>query len=227
MKDAISDKPVGLRHPMICPHCSEKIDKEPLTISGPKLLIVEGEDDRGFFSALFRDLDMHDVQVAPVGGKTKIKPNLMAITKDQNFAKISSLGIIRDADSHPQGAFQSVRDALIAAGLPGPKRPLNFVKGPPRVGIMILPSLKQQGALEDTCLQSIADDPAAHCIKEFFDCIRLQGLPVTRELSKAKVRVFLSSRDDPTLTLGTAAQKGYWPLGNMAFENIRRFLLNL
>jgi len=226
VKDAISDKPVGIRHPIICPHCNEKIDKS-LTIVGPKLLIVEGEDERGFFSALFRELDIHDVQIAPVGGKTKIKANLMAISKDSNFARISSIGIIRDADSNPRGSFQSVRDALVAAELPSPKRSLSFVKGPPRVGVMIIPSLKQQGALEDICLQSIADDPAVPCVEEFLDCITEKGLPVTKELSKAKIRVFLSSRVDPTLPLGTAAQKGYWPLGNKAFENICRFLLDL
>lgn len=228
MKDTGLNIPVSLRQEISCPHCNKKIDKVPLRIveSKSKLLIVEGADDEGFFKALLKDLGINNVQVAPIGGKTKTRPNLMAISKDPNFSKINAIGIIRDADEDPKGALQSVRDALSAAGLPSPMRPLNFVKGPPKVGIMIIPSLQQQGALEDLCLQAIANDPAMTCVAQYFDCIVQQGLnkPKGKELSKAKVRVFLSSREDPTLSLGIAAQKGYWPLDDNAFKTVRKFL---
>lgn len=123
--------PVSLRQEITCPCCNEKIDKVSLRIVESKFLIVEGTDDEGFFKALLKDLGINNVQVAPIGGKTKIRSNLMAISKDPNFSKINAIGIIRDADSNSKGALQSVRDALSTAGLPSPVRPLNFVKGPP------------------------------------------------------------------------------------------------
>jgi hypothetical protein len=89
---------------------------------------------------------------------------------------------------------------------------------------MIIPSHQQQGALEDLCLQAIANDPAKYCIEQFFECIGQKRLPVTRELSKAKVQAFLSSREEPISALGLAAQKGYWPLNHSAFKTVRKFL---
>ncbi|MFH0813744.1 MAG: DUF3226 domain-containing protein [Pseudomonadota bacterium] len=218
---------IRLAKSIICPHCNTKIDTVPLKILQPKLLVVEGKDEEGFFTALLREANIKDVQVVGIGGKTNTKPHLKALTNDPKFSQIASIGIIRDADADPENTFQSVLEALTAAGLSCPKRPLSFVKGPPKVGIMIIPSHQKLGALEDLCLQAIAADPATPCIEQFFDCLGQQGLPVTRELSKAKVRVFLSSREDPTLSLGTAAPKGYWPLDNRAFESVCKFLQSL
>ncbi len=207
-----------------CPHCNEKIDQVLLRIVEAKLLIVEGKDDEEFFKALLKKLQIKDIQVAGIGGKTMLRGQLKALAIDSQFPAVISMGIIRDADSSPQKAFKSVKDALVAAGIPSPNQHLRFIQGPPRVGIMILPSLKQKGALEDVCLQAISDDPAKDCIEQFFECIGQKRLPVARELSKAKVRVFLSSREDPTLSLGIAAQKGYWPLDDNAFKTVRKFL---
>jgi hypothetical protein len=147
--------PVSGREPIICPYCSTKIDNLPLKISKPKLLIVEGKEEEFFFDAFINHLDIQEVQVAGIGGKGKIRPNLKALIIDSNFPQVVSLGIIRDADESAENAFQSVRESLLAAGLPSPKRALSFVKGSPRVAVMILPARNQQGELEDLCLNAI------------------------------------------------------------------------
>lgn len=81
--------------------------------------------------------------------------------------------------------------------------------------------------MEDLCLAAIDEEPINTCIVDFFGCLQHNALAIPKELSKAKVRVFLSSRKDPTLPLGVAAMKGYWPLDNEAFEPLRRFLKSL
>ena len=219
--------PITGHEPIICPYCDSKIENIPLRILKPKLLIVEGKDDEIFFNVFINHLNIQDIQVAGIGGKDKIKPNLKALSKDSNFSQIISLGIIRDADKSAGNAFKSVRDSLIAAGLPSPRRALSTIKGPPKVTVMILPVRKRRGELEDLCLDAVSDDPAMSCVDQYFDCIDRQLLDKPRKLSKAKVRVFLSSRKDPTLPLGISAEKGYWPFDNKAFAAVQEFLQSL
>lgn len=211
---------------ILCPNCNFELEiqKPRIKLQKPKLLIVEGKDDECFFCALAEHLKIEDIQVAGVGGKTQIRGQLQAIVKDDDFGKVMSLGIIRDANSNPDDAFKSVKDALNAAGLPAPKRSLASTKGPPKVAVMIIPSHQQQGALEDLCLEAVAQDPVLICVDQYFACLDEQKVNRPKSLSKAKVRVFLASRKDPTLPLGISAQKGYWPLDNKAFSNIKVFL---
>lgn len=206
-----------------CPNCNAVIGSETLEITKSKLLLVEGRDEEEFFNAFLKHLNIIDVQVAGIGGKYNMRPRLKALSKDKGFVQVASMGVVRDADTNPQGAFESIKDALITAGLPHPERALKQAQGPPKVIAMIMPSHERQGALEDLCLDSVNDDPAMVCVNDYFKC--LGNGP--QKLPKAKVRVFLSSREDPTLPLGIAARKGYWPLGSNTFSTIIQFLQTL
>lgn len=213
---------------IICPRCNERIE-EKLKIEKQKLLIVEGRDEEEFFGALLEKLEINDVQVAGIGGKTKIRPNLKTLkTTDPFFDRVTSLGIIRDADDDYNDAFISVQNALKAANLPCPKKPLIPTKTSPKVTVMILPPGASRGALEDICLGSVKDDPAISCVDDYFGCLDAKGVgrPV-KDFAKAKARVFLLSREDPTLTVGIAAKKGYWPFNVTEFDSVREFLKSL
>jgi hypothetical protein len=212
---------------IICPQCNFVLQTTPLKISKPKLLIVEGKDEECFFCALIEHLGINDIQVAGIGGKDKLRAHLKGLIKDPSFSRVESLGIVRDADKDPGAAFQSVRESLRFAGLPLPKKPLVFAKAMPKVAVMIIPSHKRKGALEDLCLEAVSKDPALICVDQYFACLDQQKIGQAKNPSKAKVRVFLASRKDPTLPLGISAQKGYWPLDNKAFANIKVFLQSL
>jgi len=214
---------------IVCPDCGKEISEKTLKIEKEKLLIVEGRDEEEFFYALLKKLKIDDVQVAGVGGKTKIKSNLKTLkTTDPFFDRVTSLGIVRDADNNFNDAFISVQNALKAADLPCPKKPLIPTKTLPKVTIMILPPGKSRGALEDICLESVKDDPAILCVNDYFGCLDAKdvGRPV-KDCAKAKARVFLSSRKEPTLRLGEAAKKGYWPFNASEFDSVRKFLKSL
>jgi len=212
---------------VVCPSCGSAFKQPVFQIQKSRLLIVEGRDEEEFVSALIADIGLQEIQVAGIGGKTKIRQNLKALVRRPSFSRVEGLGVIRAADNDPKGAFKSVRDALAAAGLPTPKKPLQPVKGHPRVNVMILPSSDRKGALEDLCLEAIGLDPANTCVNGFFECLQDKGVASPKELSKAKVRVFLSSREDPTLPLGLAATKGYLPFEHGVFEPLREFLKSL
>ncbi|MBI5570980.1 MAG: hypothetical protein HY914_13635 [Desulfomonile tiedjei] len=169
--------------------------EEPKEIRKPKLLLVEGNDDRQFFTALLRRDQLDDIAVEDFGGTRRLGGMLRALRLRSGHERLQSLGIVRDADADAERAFQSVRTALTNAGLPAPTAPLEPPAGTPRVTVMILPPGRPCGMLEDVCLMSVADDPAMACVDEFFACLTrcLEKLP--RETSKAMVRAFLVSHE--------------------------------
>ena len=57
-----------------------------ITEGGSKLLIVEGRDEQLFFEAALRDhLGLTDIQVMPVGGKTRLTRSLEILVNDTSF----------------------------------------------------------------------------------------------------------------------------------------------
>lgn len=196
-----------------------------IEISKPCVLVVEGREEELFFGALANHLGLKEIiQILPIGGKVKLRESLKALVVTPGFADVISLGVVRDADEDPAAAFQSVCDALMAAGLPAPKCPLTPVGHSPCVTVMILPGNSEPGTLEDLCLKAVSRDPVMCCVKRFFICLQRKGIPEPDNLSKAKVQVFLASKPRAGLRLGEAAQAGYWPWDNPAFEQVRDFL---
>ena len=211
-----------------CPECNAVIE-EKLVVRKERLLIAEGKDDEQFFNAMLRQLGLDEIQVLGIGGKTRLEGQLKALKLDPAWRQVSSIGIVRDADDDPDAAFRSVCSALKGAKLPVPSKALAPMVGPPTVQVMIIPSLRKEGALEDLCLESSADDPAMPCVEQYFECLAERGAPGPKErsLSKAKTRVFLTSKEDPTLPLGIAAQRGYWPLDSDVFDDVKRFIASI
>jgi len=207
-----------------------------IEVISPYLLIVEGKDEELFFEALMKNLGLTDIQILPIGGKFKLRENLKHIVKvSPNFHLVTSLGIIRDANDSPTGAFQSVCDALKKVKLPVPVSPLIPSIGPnPRnpkyhikVNVFIMPDENSLGDLEELCLRAVKTDPAMKCVVQYFYCLQHQGLSLPKQMSKAKVHVFLASRAEPDKRLGEAAKAGYWPWNHNTFEKIKNFLFEL
>lgn len=198
--------------------------KDPEPIEQPNILVVEGKEDERFFRALVKHMGLQKIQIISSDGKTKMRGKLGAIVKTSGFNQVTSLGVVRDADSNPDAAFQSIRDALQAAGLPAPDRPLKAVGEKPRVAVLILPGEDLPGTLEDLCLKAVAQDPAISCVRQYFECLRRNKLPLPNNMSKAKIQAFLASRHKAGLRLGEAAEAGYWPWDNEVFQRVKNFV---
>jgi hypothetical protein len=166
-------------------------------IAKSKLLLVEGKDEVKLFDKLLADLNIGDVEIRDIMGKTRFRKNIEALPSLSGFGRVTSIGIVRDADTDPKGAFDSICGALQAAGLPRPTEPLQPAGDDPRVMVMILPDAETPGMLEDLCLESVADDPAMACVAEYFRCLqdRLEAGGLPGNLSKARVRTFLASME--------------------------------
>jgi len=64
------------------------------------------------------------------------------------------------------------------------------------------------------------------CIEEYFDCVqqRVAKPPKSKDMDKAKVKVFLASREDPTLLLGQARERKYWNWDSPALSPVKEFI---
>ncbi len=193
----------------------------------PYLILTEGDDDKRLLQALIRHIGLKNIQVEKIGGKTNLRDNLDALKITHLDEKVTSLGIVRDSNSCPDTAFQSITDALRNAGLPVPKEPMVLHGEKPRTIVMLWPGKNAPGELEDLLMKSVERDPAIPCVEEFFQCLEKQGVDEPKKISKAKVQTFLASRTRPLRHLGEAADAGYWPWDHDAFAEVKDFLFQL
>jgi len=196
-------------------------------ITADRLIAVEGKDELNLLGALKDQLGIGNIEIRCLGGKYSFSTKLKSLMITPGFISVVSLGVMRDANSNASATFQSVCEALRNTGLPVPTQPLTPAKadqGKPQVVVLIVPHGASKGMLEDICLQSVGEDPALTCVEAYFECLTRNLGKLPSNLSKAKVHAFLSSRDEPDLRLGEAAQAGYWPWTHQAFDQVRQFL---
>ena len=190
-----------------------------------KLLAVEGRGPKVFFEHYLHRLGIVDVQVEDFGGTSMFRPFIRAATLLPGFMeRVVSFAVIRDAETDAQAAFQSVGDALRAAGLAVPSAPDVAAGDRPRVHAFILPGEGREGMIETLCLQSVEADPCMSCVEEFFRCIENSGHILPPNLTKARTHAFLATRPKPDLPMWTAAQKDYWNWSHAAFNSLTTFL---
>jgi hypothetical protein len=212
---------------------SSTLIKQP----GLKLLIVEGRDEQLFFEAAFRDhLGLTDIEVSPIGGKTKLTRSLEILVKDPAFPAVPSLAVVRDADS-PIGdppasgpvvseatkAFESICSSLRHVGLPYPGAHAQFAPGPPRLSVFIVPNGVDDGMLETLCLLPASTLPGFPCVDAYFQCLQGHGI-LPNNLHKARAHAWLASRSEPDRRVGEAAQAGYWPWDSDVFRDLWAFI---
>jgi len=200
-----------------------------ITIEKERLLIVEGKDEELFFEALLNQLGFLNIQILPIGGKTKFRKYLKSlISRKVDFAKVKRLWITRDADDDFNTAFQSICDTLKFFSLPVPQKPKIPTEAYPEVNIFIFPDNKSPGMLEDLCLKALQDNtqdtPIVKCLEDYFCCLARRSPEFPNNLSKAKIQAFLAAKEEPGKRLGEAAQAGYLPWDHPAFDEIEEFL---
>ena len=211
--------------------------RAPVTYA--KVLLVEGKSAFEFFKALLRRLQILDqVEIRNYGGVDQLPNYLRTLPAIDGFRRVTSLGIIRDAESNATAAFNSVHRAMEKAQsvkklnprlvVPSaPEKPCIKTSGIPSVSVFILPDCRTPGMLETLCLDSVRNDPALQCVEEYSKCLVRSGFNLGAKSDKAKLHTFLASRLQPDLLLGQAAHEGYFPWESPAFESIKAFLMAL
>lgn len=204
--------------------------KPSLPITKASQLFVEGKDDLNFFTEMVKHLSLeNDLEIQSFDGVKRLGIKLSSFTNLRDFEKVTTIGIIRDADANADGAFQSVKASLERAKLKVPTTPEEISRdGEPAVGVMILPGQGRPGMLETLLCKTFADTLENDCIDAFFQCV--EGLcpgQNTKNRDKARAYAFIATRSKPNVSVGVAAKEGLWDLDHDALAPLRQFLKSL
>ena len=204
--------------------------KRKLSIKSDSILLVEGRDEVNLFNALIKHLlrDTAAIQVIEAGGVYKFPGSLEAIkTAAQARPKLRSIGVIRDADDDPAGAFQSVCNHLRDVGYKAPESHGKFSDALPSVGVFIVPDGVECGAIETLLRSSLNDVPAAMCIEQYLQCLKEHGAMNSTNADKSFAHAYLAATKDPMARVGEGARQGVWNFDAPAFRDLTCFLREL
>ncbi len=198
----------------------------PTPLSLAKVLLVEGATPLHFFEALLRKLGIADqIESRNFSSLSNLRPTLLSLVATSEFQRlVTSVGVVRDAETDAGVASQSVNDALIAAGLTPARTP------PIKTSVFILPDNANPGMIETLCMQAVASEPtladACGCVQDFFACLGRHNIPVPADITFAKhhAQAFLATRPQVQLFPGLAAYRKYWPWDNAVFSALKQFL---
>ena len=206
------------------------------TIEREVQLLVEGNDERNFFEAFVGHLQVENLQIQVLHGKDRLNESLETLAGTTGFRQVKGIGIVRDADRSAHAAFQSVQKSLRNANqavgtwsgvrFPIPQRPEERAGEAPCLSVLILPGGGAGGMLETMLCRTFDGTDVDRCIDQFFQCVDEAGSRVHRR-DKARARAYLATKPHPHVSVGVAAQKGYWDFDHAAFDGVRGFLRSL
>ncbi|MCU0498315.1 MAG: hypothetical protein MUF87_13265 [Anaerolineae bacterium] len=201
-----------------------------ITITSPHLLLVEGKDEVEFFKALQLILGITSLQMIDCKGRNEIPKVIETLVISPKFSMVRAMGIVRDADENPSGAFTSICACLVENELLTPEtlkllKPLEITeqsKDYPAVGVMIMPGTIAGKMLEDLCLAAFVDDQILKCVEAYFEC---HGV-TSHNPSKAKLTTFLAAKinEKGAVGLEKAVGRDWWPWDHKAFDEVKAFI---
>lgn len=195
----------------------------------PGVLLVEGKDDQNFFASMLDEMNISNIEIVSMGGKSRFRERLGSLLKSPGFSiTVTALGIIRDADHSRTSAFQSVTDALKAYDLKAPKYDQEIVLGNPSTGVFILADQREQGMLESLLQLTVEDTDRGDCIGRFFECVsKTRHGSEFEKSAKAFVHTYIATTQHPGVSVGVAAQKHIWQWDHPALSSVREFVQRL
>ena len=188
-------------------------------------LLVEGNDQRNFFEAFIEHLSLDNIQIQNFRGVNELRGFLLVLVNAPGFhGTVQSVGIVPDAETSAQAAFQSVQSSLRNAGLAAPSRPEDRTSSGPAVTVLILPGDNSPGMLETLLCQSFTGTPEEACINAFFDCVQAIPAVSISNPDKARAYAYLTTKSNPHHSVGMAAKQSHWDLNHHVFNQVRQFL---
>ena len=206
------------------------VREKRLEIFSSRLLLVEGQDEINLLKALIRHFMKGEtgLQVIAAGGKDKFPKNLTAIkTAAQADRKLHTIGVLRDADNNPKGAFQSVCEHLRRVGYTPPKSHGTFSSGSPSIGVFILPDGHTRGAVETLCRQSVKDTDTAQCVEQYLNCLTERNAMQSNNQDKSFAHAYLAAMHNPVARVGEGALGGIWDFDSLAFQSLVCFVRSI
>ena len=199
--------------------------------AGMAQLLVEGKDAEKFCIQACIAYGFEHIQVQDFGGIKDLDNFLNMIKVLPNYEEVPAILVIRDAETNPEGAIQSVQTSLAKNDFLVPKRPYSYLSGEPGIEFAILPGVNSEGkycpgALEDLCMLTVKENCLLKYVDEFLAII--QGEVKLTHLHKSRLHSYLSIKDKFVgMKIGEAAKAGAWDWGHSAFSNLKKAMLDV
>ena len=217
-----------MRRLNVSPTSPRRYNRE--TITAPKLLLVEGPDEFQFF----RFLSPHDdIQIHVYEGKDQLKLELKTLGAVEGFSELQRIVIVRDADSDPHAALQSVLSQWgEALGEPIPKVSSDqwFDDNQGRQWVVwIVPAPNAEGDLEALLWQAVEVDDHHNCIENLIACLDTCDPVPFGSKTKARLYSWLATQHDPLKELHAAfkSEKGLFAPDHPAFARFLTLVNNI
>ncbi|MCW3052874.1 MAG: hypothetical protein JWN14_2044 [Chthonomonadales bacterium] len=217
------------------PGASRSADSSPRrynreTFTSPNLLLVEGPDEFQFFRFL-RSRD--DVQIHVYEGKNQLQLELKTIRAVEGYDQIKRVAIVRDADTDPTSAVQSVLTQWALAI----DEPLPRVNSDQWFGdsegrqwsVWIMPDPNTEGDLEALLWRTVDQSDHRTCIEDLITCLdNCDPVPFSTK-TKARLYSWLSTQREPLKELYAAFNpgKGLFDAANPAFARFAALVDNM
>ena len=95
--------------------------------------------------------------------------------KEPNFEKVSALGIMLDADDHPESRLRPAAIALGLANFPSDEDALRndylCLHGPKKAGVFVSPGNGEKGQIETLVIEEIQTTKFFECLTDYEACI--------------------------------------------------------
>ena len=209
--------------------------KNAREITREKLPIIEGPDDIAFFICLFHSLEINDVQVFAITGKSSFPDKINAVFSMTGFSTVKRLGIIRDADSDPSFEFTSAQNSLLVNGQPKIEKCGDVVpglNGLEKIGVYVVPQCDKAGAIEDLVWEISHPKLIKIGVLLYFFYVRFlsfffECFPRDGKYSKAKIQVFMAALKDRPTSIRWSNPEEYMDLSNGKLRNLNNFARTL
>jgi hypothetical protein len=133
---------------------------EEIRFNQPRLLLVEGVDDRFFFSRLIQERELPYFKVlhsglkdSRQGGNSLFGKALSTLKLLPSFNAVAHVVIVTDADNSAGDQFEFVRHSLDTRGHNPPTQPYQRTDQRPTLEIVVVPLHEDRGNLESVCIE--------------------------------------------------------------------------
>ena len=202
------------------------------------LILVEGNDDAFFISALLRYLgiEANHVGITPFRGTPQLEITIRTIAKHPSVTAglIKNIGIIVDADKSCESASKAINDSLAKIGwnIPDLGKVVDSGKGC-RIGSFVIPNCSNQGDLESLLLGTASQCTLLPVADGFIQAARQkansEGLSLRGSVSKRIAQVYIAGKSiELKRGAGLAAHDGgIFDLNSPDLDLLKDFLRSL
>lgn len=211
-------------------------DKKPIEIERKKLILTEGADAYFFCMWACNAYKPDTIQVIDFGGIGDLRKFLASLKRLPRYEQVETIVVVRDAETDPMSAIDSIKGALKNEELPIPNKPCEFAGSSLRVAYIIFPEIGKDangndsissGTLEDLCLRIVENDPIFECVDQYLQCLQTKGASITHS-HKTKLHTYLSGKKEFVgLKIGEAAKVGAWNWDHSKLAPFRQVILTM